>query len=168
MVTLKALAFLVFLALSESRVFLSQREIDKEWFSWKMQYHPIYESRKDEQYRKGIFARNLRYIKGQNRRYKVGLESFATGLNQFADLTISEFTNRFLGTKPQKMLSGMPAKPWKSSVALKDLPDAVDWRDKNLVTEVKNQVILNFFSTLCFKGKNNLFLLVKYLIVTVL
>ncbi|KAM3179843.1 hypothetical protein ACTXT7_017487, partial [Hymenolepis weldensis] len=63
MVTLKALALLVFLVLSESRVFLSQREIDKEWFRWKMQYHPVYESRKDEQYRKGIFARNLRYIK---------------------------------------------------------------------------------------------------------
>nr|CDS30893.1 cathepsin l cysteine peptidase [Hymenolepis microstoma] len=139
MVTSKALIFLVFLVLAESRVFPTQREIDKEWFTWKLQHYPTYESRTDEQYRKRIFARNLIYIKGQNRRYRARLESYVTGLNQFADLTISEFSDRFLRTKPLKMASEKSAKPWISSFALKDLPDTVDWRDKNLVTEIKNQ-----------------------------
>lgn len=135
------LLLLAFLVLVESQVFVSQREINKEWLSWKMLHHPGYASKTDEEYRKAIFTRNLRYIKGQNRRFKAGLESYATALNQFADLTIEEFTSHFLGTKPQKLSGEKSPVAWKSTVALKDLPDSVDWRTKNLVTEVKNQVI---------------------------
>ncbi|VDO00919.1 unnamed protein product [Rodentolepis nana] len=117
-------------------------EIDKAWFTWKLQRHPNYENKEDEEYRKYIFSINLHYIKGQHKRYKAGLESYMTKLNQFANLTFLEFADRFLGTKPQKMALGKPAKPWISSFALKDLPDTVDWRDKNLVTEIKNQGVL--------------------------
>ncbi|KAM7537403.1 hypothetical protein Aperf_G00000076873 [Anoplocephala perfoliata] len=139
MTTHRVLVLLIILVLVESKIFLTQREINKEWLNWKLKYQPKYGSSRDGDYRKGVFARNLLYIKGQNRRFKAGLESYATGLNQFADLTIREYMDRFLGTKPKNMVGGKPAKPWKSSIALKDLPDAIDWRNQSLVTEVKNQ-----------------------------
>lgn len=156
MTTPQALILLITLVLGESRILLTQREINREWLNWKIQYQPDYESRRDEDHRRSIFARNLLYIRGQNRRFKAGLESYATGLNQFADLTVKEFTDKFLGTKPRYIVDGKPAKPWKSSTALRDLPDTVDWRDHNLVTEVKNQVsrvlhlFCQFYSTIFF------------------
>lgn len=117
---------------------LSEREVNKQWFIWKQQHGQAY-SEKEEAYRRSVFARNLLYVKGHNIRVKAGLESYSTALNQFADLEVSEFTERFLGTRPESRVAGKSGKTWKASTSVSDLPDMVDWRDKNLVTEVKNQ-----------------------------
>nr|AEE69034.1 cysteine protease [Taenia pisiformis] len=122
----------------EISALLSERELDQQWGGWKLQHGRTY-SGKEEAHRRSVFARNLLYIKGQNRRFEAGLESYSTGLNQFADLELSEFTERFLGTRPENRVAGKCGRVWKALKSFADLPDTVDWRDKNLVTEVKNQ-----------------------------
>ncbi|VDK23983.1 unnamed protein product [Taenia asiatica] len=125
-------------AVVETSALLTERELSRQWIGWKLQHGRVY-SEKEEAYRRGIFARNLLYIKGQNRRFNAGLESYSTGLNQFADLESSEFSERFLGTRPESRAAGKRGRIWKALASAADLPDTVDWRDKNLVTEVKNQ-----------------------------
>nr|BAH03396.1 cathepsin L-like cysteine peptidase [Taenia saginata] len=125
-------------AVVETSALLTERELSRQWIGWKLQHGRVY-SEKEEAYRRGIFARNLLYIKGQNRRFNAGLESYSTGLNQFADLESSEFSERFLGTRPGSRAAGKRGRIWKALASAADLPDTVDWRDKNLVTEVKNQ-----------------------------
>ena len=137
---------LAFLTIAVSGVFIdgsfipTAREIDRHWLDWKMLHGRVYSNNEEEAYRKGVFARNLLYIKGQNRRYNAGLESYQTGLNQFADLTNTEFAELFLGTKPERRVTGKSRRMWQPPVPTGDIPDTVDWRDKNLVTEVKDQV----------------------------
>lgn len=130
-------------AVFETSALLSERELKRQWVGWKLQHGRVY-SEKEEVYRRSVFARNLLYIKGQNRRFRAGLESYSTGLNQFADLELGEFTERFLRTRPESRVAGKRGRIWKALNSVADLPDTVDWRDKNLVTEVKNQV--RFFS----------------------
>uniref|UniRef100_A0A0R3WSV2 Pept_C1 domain-containing protein n=1 Tax=Hydatigena taeniaeformis TaxID=6205 RepID=A0A0R3WSV2_HYDTA len=60
-------------------------------------------------------------------------------LNQFADLEVSEFIERFLGTKVGRRATTNRGRIWKAPASSADLPDTIDWRDKNIVTEVKNQ-----------------------------
>ncbi|XP_069833965.1 cathepsin O isoform X2 [Dendropsophus ebraccatus] len=58
------------------------------------------------------------------------------GINQFSDLSVEEFTNTYLRSYPPKKLDYyVPNKKGGNS-----LPSRFDWRDKHLVTEVKNQL----------------------------
>ena len=59
------------------------------------------------------------------------------GINEFTDLTEAEFKAQKLGgyialTNPQ---SSEPA----VKQSIKDLPESVDWRDKGVITDVKDQ-----------------------------
>ena len=61
---------------------------------------------------------------------------YLPGVNQFSDLTEDEFRSQFLGYKH------IPAPRSDTTTTIKRskaLPDAVDWRDKGVVTPVKNQ-----------------------------
>ena len=76
-------------------------------------------------------------------RYDLGLETFKTELNTFADKTFEEFAATYLGNRKQ-LKTDSDSSP--SSVNGKgdssvgdDLPVSVDWRDKGYVTPVKNQ-----------------------------
>ncbi|KAM3937904.1 cathepsin O [Leptodactylus fuscus] len=59
------------------------------------------------------------------------------GINQFSDLSVEEFTNTYLRSYPSKNQNyNMPNK----TLGGNPLPLRFDWRDKNLVTAVKNQL----------------------------
>merc|ERR1712151_906374 len=56
------------------------------------------------------------------------------GLNKFADLTNDEFKKQFTGFKNQSS-----AQNNVKVLSTADVPDSIDWREHNAVTEVKNQ-----------------------------
>jgi len=84
-----------------------------------------------------VFRANLRKISAHNEREEKGLETWRMAVTQFADLTEEEFKQEVLGgyvrTPPQSM--GGHAKRESAS----DLPASVDWREKGVVTDAKNQ-----------------------------
>jgi len=61
--------------------------------------------------------------------------SYTLGVNEFADLSFSEFKSKYFGYKPSTRAHGSGELHEITEAA----PTAVDWRTKNVVTAVKNQ-----------------------------
>lgn len=99
--------------------------------SWMEQHNREY-SIKEYYERLQIFAENKRRID----RHNAGNHSFSMKLNQFADMTFTEFRKAFLWSEPQNC-SATKGNYLQSNGPH---PDSIDWRKKgNFVTPVKNQ-----------------------------
>ena len=95
--------------------------------AWKEKHTKAYSSYVEEQYRLGVFQKNMHYVKTMNNLDK----EVTLGASQFADLTTEEFKN-FLTFKPKTQ-----TKP--KYLTLGDAPATLDWRTGGAVTSVKNQ-----------------------------
>ena len=75
-----------------------------------------------------------------------GIHSYRLGINQFADMTSEEFIQTMNGLKP-----GLAPQTDLNVVITgtnTGLPSAVDWRNKSVVTPVKDQkevILMNHF-----------------------
>jgi len=85
-----------------------------------------------------IYNKNLKLIKAHNRKHDVGLVSFRMGVNEYTDLTHEQFLKAighggctFKRTRPLNLAAATDLPT--------DIADTVDWRDKKVVTPVKNQ-----------------------------
>jgi len=115
----------------------SQTTDDALWKIFKTSFEKEYESSALESLRKNIFLDNKKIIDEHNERYEAGEVSFEMGINQFSDLTLKEFSDTNNGYRMPE--DGKSSSPLWTEPAEDDLPDAVDWRDHNMVTPVKNQ-----------------------------
>merc|ERR1719361_1403573 len=106
------------------------------WEKFKLQHVKAYPHREEEEVRKSVFRSNLKKIVAHNEREEQGLETWRMAITQFADLTEEEFTQQMLGgyVRTPQSLGGHA----KREVA-SDLPASVDWREKGVVTDAKNQ-----------------------------
>ncbi|XP_043533036.1 pro-cathepsin H [Chiloscyllium plagiosum] len=100
----------------------------KEWMiKHKKNYGP-----EEYEHRLQTFIQNKRKVDAHNR----GRHAFQMGLNQFSDLTFSEFQSLYLMQKPQNC-SATRGNHYSSADIL---PENVDWRKRgNFITPVKNQ-----------------------------
>lgn len=80
-----------------------------------------------------VFVDNYEYIKKMN---SMSNNSMTLGLNRFADLTQEEFAMHYLGANLSDPTTTKCA-PWKPSGS--PVPDSLDWRDKNIISDVKDQ-----------------------------
>ncbi len=127
------------------------------WSSWKRVNGKRYPTPKEEHLRLRIFTQNYMFSRWHNERYYLGLETYTTALNQFADLTIKEFADQYLTLVPRNRFDSFFGRsrtrffnPFESS------PDTVDWRKKGYVTDIKDQVWPQFLLFTClYKGKLN-------------
>lgn len=109
--------------------------------SWASRHGKFYgndlEGQSERGYRMRVFRDNLEYIDAHNR----AEESYALGLNRFADLTNEEYRTKYLGVKVdwESRLRKRLEKPSKFRYADVEAPLAVDWRQSGVVTPVKDQ-----------------------------
>jgi len=98
---------------------------------WMVKYEKNYASAAEESTRFAIFKDNLKLIRKSNKNNK----HMTLGMNQFGDLTSSEFTAQMNGyRKSNAQRNGTPYVRTQQT-----LPTTVDWREKGAVTGIKNQ-----------------------------
>ena len=84
-----------------------------------------------------IFENNLKMIRDHNKRAEFGEHSYYLGIGPFADLTLNEFSYRYLN--PYFDSNTNSCGTYKYGGPMSSVPVTFDWRDNNAVTAVKNQ-----------------------------
>jgi cathepsin L len=128
---LVALVALVFVAV-EAKDALGEKDYQAFFSSFVKKYNKKYTH--DEFFpRYNIFKANYNFIRNHNK----GKHTYSMAINEFADMTFTEFHSKMTGYKriDRSHLRAQNA-PHK---ALKHVAASVDWRQKNAVTPVKNQ-----------------------------
>ncbi len=110
-------------------------QVDGRWESFKAKYGKSYPTPHEEAHRRAVFHRNVAFIAAHHD------PLYTVAINEFADLSFDEFSARKMGLLPPPLPSSSSS---SSSAHLLDaatrLPTQVDWREKGVVTRVKNQV----------------------------
>jgi len=124
---LRILALVVALALAQG----NQVDEEVQWKAWKSYHEKTYETKTEEAQRYAIWRNNLEIV----RKHNAEKHSYTLAMNQFGDLTATEFKFLFLGYRQGNSTKGSTFLSPSNVV----LPDTVDWRTKGYVTPVKNQ-----------------------------
>lgn len=99
---------------------------------WMEEMEKVYETAEELEQRFLTFTENMKFVMEHNAEG----HSYQVGLNGFADLTQDEFRGKYLGYKRSDRLRGTQGSfKYENTEPL----DAIDWREKNAVTDVKNQ-----------------------------
>lgn len=114
---------------------MHEESIAQKYEQWMAQYGRTYEDQAEKDMRLQIFKKNSEFIEKFN---NVANRTYKLSINEFADLTNEEFVASHTG---YKMLKGQPQPSTKSFKYenVTEVPSSMDWRDKEAVTQVKNQ-----------------------------
>ena len=112
---------------------LSESDEWKQFTDFQKRFNKNYESLQAVAERFEIFRSNLREIILHN---VDTTHNFTLGINQFADLTVDEFRDMYVGGVKDE-LGSYGCKSFSSHGS--NLPSSVDWRNKGVVTAVKDQ-----------------------------
>lgn len=85
--------------------------------------------------RRSIFEKNLAAIHAQNAAHAKGASHWVAGVNKFTDRTRAELPTGLVRSRRARHRHAATT----STMVSRDLPAAVDWRDKGVVTPVKDQ-----------------------------
>ncbi|KAI1303085.1 Procathepsin L [Halotydeus destructor] len=113
--------------------------IDVQWEAFKARYEKSYDSNDEEMSRQQIFSHNLEIINSGNLDADLGVKSYRLSVNQFADMTSEEFRRQRNGFRPERKAKHSKSSQDFSGTEINKLPATVDWRDRNVVTPVKDQ-----------------------------
>jgi cathepsin L len=113
--------------------------VHAEFASFKATFNKTYDTPMEEISRLRIFEANLQKIAEHNSNPRW---TYTLGVNQYADMTSSEFAAIYAKGKMWDSASAvdeLDSHDGASDVPVSELPDSVDWRTKNVVTAPKNQ-----------------------------
>lgn len=109
------------------------------WNNFKKTHDKQYLGAELEDFRFGVFRKNLDLIEKHNQDYANGLFTYRIGVNEFADWTPQEFRAKLLGTHRNMTGGYQSVSLFRRLPSHIKVPDNVDWREKGAVTPVKNQ-----------------------------
>uniref|UniRef100_A0A0A9Z0G8 Cathepsin L2 n=2 Tax=Lygus hesperus TaxID=30085 RepID=A0A0A9Z0G8_LYGHE len=107
---------------------------DSKWDSFKAKYGKTYDDPKVDSERRNNYGKTLEMIKAHNALYGQGRVSYYLAENHLADLSSSE-RMKLRGFRKSESQSGGRIHQHTGL----GRPDSVDWRNKSVVTSVKNQ-----------------------------
>ena len=107
----------------------------KEFSNFQERFSKKYSTLQEMEERFSVFRENFRAIRQHNSDRS---QNFTMGVNQFTDLTASEFRATYVsGLKSSAPVQASGCKSFSSSAS--GAPDSYDWRQHNAVTPVKDQ-----------------------------
>jgi len=119
---------------SSSALALSSEQLLAQFSEFQSSYSKVYSSQEEEQRRFLIFSENVLEAERHNR----GENSWTQGINMWSDMTQAEWEETFL-TGYKRMVPGEAGAGSTARTTTEQLPESVDWRQRNAVTEVKDQ-----------------------------
>lgn len=120
----------------DETTYLTDAKIQRLFQDFKEKFDKTYNSDAEEAHRFNIFRENLIYIHKHNQQPNV---DYKMEVNEFADLSQSEFKSDRLGYTPYLKSEGAIKFLDAEIVEKKPLPKSIDWSDLGAVTAVKNQ-----------------------------
>ena len=84
-----------------------------------------------------IFGNNMEMIKNHNKEAEEGYHMYYLGIGPFADLTLDEFSYKYLNPYFDDKMNKCGTYKYEGS--LNSISTELDWRNHNAVSEVKNQ-----------------------------
>jgi len=117
---------------------LGHPDYSDTWEQFKEKYSKTYESQEEEDYRTSVWEANVALISNHNLEAENGLHEYSLGENAYADMTSDEIVTYMNGYNSQRK-PPVEGRHIENSISLKDLPAAIDWRENNTVTPVKDQ-----------------------------
>ncbi|XP_076918494.1 low-temperature-induced cysteine proteinase-like [Bidens hawaiensis] len=121
---------------------LSTERVAELFLKWKEVHEKEYEHEEEEKRRLENFRNSLKFILERNSKRKSELDH-TVGLNRFADLSNEEFKEKYFskskGLKGEKLKLGGVKRNMTLSSGTCDAPASLDWRDKGVVTPMKDQ-----------------------------
>lgn len=114
---------------------IADSEIDRLFTSFKKKYGKTYADVAEEVQRKLIFAKNMLRAKQLDK----ANPHASFGITHFSDLTREQFLSRYANSAEHfKTRLQTPRK--LTSISISDnVPDKIDWREKGVVTPIKDQ-----------------------------
>jgi C1A family cysteine protease len=112
---------------------------------WKEEHRRVYRHAEEAEKRFENFRRNLKYIIETNakKRSSASPKAHRLGLNRFADMSNEEFRQMYISKvkKPVKKVSNtLISRSMQEKVqSCDDAPSSLDWRNKGIVTPIKDQ-----------------------------
>eukprot|EP00731_Ephydatia_muelleri_P027451 Em0019g324a len=110
-------------------------DFPEQWQEWKQTHGKTYHCELEELRRHIIWQANKKHVDEHNQH--VDVFGYTLAMNVFGDLESSEFKKMYNGFRPE-LKRGKAARVFSATGNVK-LPATVDWRDKGVVTDVKNQ-----------------------------
>jgi len=130
---LKLIVALLVFFLSSTVFATTEEEYARLFGQWVQEHHKVY-NEDEVLYRFRVFKQNFDFVEN----FKSEEHTFTVELNKFADLTSSEFLEKYTGL--HRPLIAVPDPEHISQEGtLAPLAKAVDWRKKGVVTPVKDQ-----------------------------
>lgn len=146
-------AFLILTLVAAATAF----QYTAEWEMWKKEHGRNYATDEEELHRHIIWESHKEYVDNHNENSKIF--GFTLAMNEFADLANSEFRQMYNGLLPRPADYVSP-NVRRANFTVKDLPASVDWRQKGVVTPIKNQgqcgSCWSFSATGCLEGQHAL------------
>ncbi|KAK9883490.1 hypothetical protein WA026_001663 [Henosepilachna vigintioctopunctata] len=126
----------VLLAISICVHAIEESEVLRQWNNFKEEYGKNYRSLLETEKRFSIFKNNLEIIEAHNLLFEKKLVSYSLAVNQFADWTSDEFKNYL---NPEMVREKSVGNKFFNKTFGFTAPESIDWREKQVVTPVKNQ-----------------------------
>ncbi|KAL9685419.1 hypothetical protein QQ045_022869 [Rhodiola kirilowii] len=121
-----------------SRHLPSSSSMSQRHNKWMAKFGRVYTSESEKRMRLQIFAKNAKYVDEFN---AVGDKLYNVSINHFADHTDEEIAQRYYGYnyKASDLLQDPKFETSFRYEHAKNIPESMDWRQKGVLTPIKNQ-----------------------------
>ncbi|CAF1169300.1 unnamed protein product [Adineta steineri] len=135
---MQLISIITIIVLSSGCVLAYNKTRDQQWNLWKDTHKKNY-SDVEEPVRRVVWENNTKIIEEHNLQADLGVYAYWLGMNQYGDLTVNEFVQKYTGLKGKMKTKYNQVRQVLVCNSTVILPDSVDWRNQNVVEAVKDQ-----------------------------